>query len=268
MLIVTADGIGSAGLVPGDSRSILGHVSARVGQRTRHRRVAPVQWPASMAGVGGRTSWSVAAHMGVLDLDRIARENPDEQLVLLGYSGGCKVVHDWLDQRPHEHHRVVAVGLMSDPYRPHDRWQHGLPDPGGWGICGERPGPVPGRTFWTSAPGDAISSCPPDSPLRTFADLSDKIPGALLVDLAGHLRARDWQLAWHMGLWRRDPIGYLRGLGPRLDRARRDVEGYLTGAHTLAYTRAHDSRDGDHRSLAHRLADSMAWALNHTKEMP
>lgn len=262
MLIVTADGIGTAGILPVDTRSILGHVSARLGQRTARHRVEPVIWPASMAGIGGPRSWTVAAHLGVLDLDRIAAEHPGEQLVLLGYSGGCRVIHDWLDTRPAEHHRVAAVGLMSDPYRPHSRWQHGLADPGGWGIAGQRLGPIPGRTFWTSAPGDAISSCPPDSPLRTAADLSDQIPGSLLADLSGHLRASNWQLAWHMGVWRRDPLGYLRGLGPRLDRARRDVEGYLRGAHTTAYTRPHQGGP----SLAHRLADSIAWAIRNQED--
>ena len=263
MLIVTADGIGSAGIVPGDSRSIIGNVTARLAQKTARHQVVPVHWPAAMVGIGGRTSWAVSAHIGVLDLDRIAAEHPGEDLVQLGYSGGCRVIHDWLATRPQEHHRVAAVGLMSDPYRPSTRWQDnwkgGLPYPGGSGVAGSRVGPIGDRTFWTSAPGDVISSCPSDSPLRTAADLSDQIPGALLVDLAGHLRQRDWQLATYMGLWRRDPLAYLRGLGPRLDRARLDIEGYLTGAHTLAYTRPHAGG----LSLAHRLADTVAWKVSH-----
>ena len=257
MLIVTADGIGTAGIAPDDTRSILGHTVARLRQRTEQHPVVPVQWPAAMVGLGGNTSWSVSSHIGTLDLDRIALEHPDQPLVLLGYSGGCRVIHQWLDTRPQEHHRVCAVGLMSDPYRPADRWQHGLPDPGGWGICGGHHGPIADRTWWTSAPGDVISSCPPDSPLRTAADLSDQIPGALLADLVGHLRRGDWQLATKMGLWRRDPLAYLRGLGPRLDRARRDIEGYLNGKHTTAYVRPFDGG----LSLAHRLADSIAWRL-------
>lgn len=257
MLIVTADGIGTSGIAPSDSRSIIGHVSARLGQKLRSHRVVPVSWPASMAGVGGGMSWTSAAHRGVLDLDKIFADHPGERVILLGYSGGCRVVHDWLDQRPQKRHRVAAVGLMSDPYRPADRWQHGLPDPGGSGICGGRHGPVAARTFWTSAPGDVISSCPPDSPLRTVADLSDKIPGAFLTDLTGHLKRGDWQLATHMGLWRKDPLAYLRGLGPRMHRARLGVEGYLTGAHTTAYTRPHEGG----ASLAHRLADSIAWSV-------
>lgn len=267
MIIAYADGIGTARITPDDGRSILHPTVARLSSLTGARPVR-VTWPASMAGAGGSQSWAVAAHKGVLDLDRIAAEHPDEQIVLLAYSGGNRVVHDWLDTRPAQHHRVAAVGLMSDPYRPAGRQQHGVPDPGGWGICGQRLGPIPGRTFWTAAPADVITCCPPDSPLRTLADLSDQIPGSLLADLAGHLGRGDWQLAWHMGLWRRDPLAYLRGLGPRLDQARRGVEGYLGGRHTVDYTRPHHTADGRTGSLAHRLADSIAWALNHPKEKP
>lgn len=256
MLIAFADGIGTAQLTDDDGRSILQHVVKPLAAKTGARPVR-VEWPASMAGIGGNQSWTNAAHRGVLHLDKIVAAHPAEKLILLGYSGGCRVVHDWIDSRPQQRHRIAAVGLMSDPYRPATRWQHGLPDPGGYGIAGHRLGPVAGRTYWTSAPGDAISSCPPDSPLRTAADLSDQIPGSLLADLSGHLRRGDWQLATYMGLWRRDPLAYLRGLGPRLHQARLDVEGYLTGAHTLAYTRPHDGG----QSLAHRLAATIAWAV-------
>src|SRR5690606_1578212 len=55
-LIVTADGIGSAGIVPGDSRSIIGHITARLAQKTERHEVVPVHWPAAMVGIGGRTS--------------------------------------------------------------------------------------------------------------------------------------------------------------------------------------------------------------------
>lgn len=257
MLILSCDGIGTAHLAADDGRSILQHVARPLAAKTGALPVR-VEWPASMAGVGGTQSWTTAAHIGVLALDKITADHPNEQIILLGYSGGCRVVHDWLDTRPAMRHRVAAVGLLSDPYRPAGRWQHGMPDPGGWGICGQRLGPIPGITYWTSAPGDAISSCPADSPLRTAADLSDQLPGAFLADLSGHLRRGDWQLATAMGLWRRDPLAYLRGLGPRLHQARLDVEGYLTGGkHTDAYVRPHAGG----LSLAHRLAGTVAWAV-------
>ena len=261
MLIITCDGIGTAGVSPDDSRSILGHVSARLSQKTGQHRIIPVNWPASMAGIGGPQSWTVAAHMGVLELDKITREHPDQPLILLAYSGGNRVVHDWLDTRPEMLDRVAAVGLMSDPYRPRDRQQHGLPRTRGWGICGERHGPIPARSFWVTNPGDVISDALPDSLLRTVADLSDQIPGGLLADLAGHHHRGDWQLLWQLGILRTNPLGWLGTLGSRLDQARRDIDGYLSGDHTTGYTKAFSTPDGKTTSLAHRLADSIAWSI-------
>lgn len=261
MILAWADGIGTARLHPDDGRSILNHVVRRLSASTGARPVR-IEWPASMAGIGGSASWTTAAHHGVLALDKIAADHPDDTLILLAYSGGNRVVHDWLDTRPQHHHRVAAVGLMSDPYRPRDRQQHGLPRTRGWGICGERLGPLPGRSFWSSAPNDVISDALPDSLLRTLADLSDQIPGGLLADLAGHHHRGDWQLLWQLGILRSNPLGWLGTLGPRLDQARRDIDGYLLrGAHTTAYTTPFHTPDGNTSSLAHRLADSISWAI-------
>lgn len=258
MLIADCYGIGSKRVSVDEGESILAVASKELARLLASRGVpvqrVKVQWPASMARVGGDQSWDEAAREGVRNLDEILARSPGEPVVLLGYSGGCKVVHDWLDQRPDARHRVAAVGLMSDPFRPRGRWQATLPDPGGWGICGEKLGPIPGRTFWTSSGPDVISSCPADSPLRTFADVSDKIPGSLLDDLRGHLVKDDWQLATYMKMWRKDPLGYLRDLPRRMHVARTGVEGYLASAHTLAYTRGNPS-------LALQLAGSINWAL-------
>lgn len=261
MLIAYADGIGTARLTEDDGRSILQHVVRPLAAKTGARPVR-IEWPASMAGIGGHTSWAAAAHAGVLHLDQLLADHPGERVILLGYSGGCRVVHDWLHSRPAQRHRIAAVGLMSDPYRPFGRSQHGTKQLDGWGVCGQRLGPLPGKTLWTSVARDVISDASSDSPWRTVADLSDQIPGGFMTDLVGHLKQGDWQLATKMGLWRRDPLAYLRGLGPRMDRARRDGEGYLTGLHTTAYTRPHHTPDGKTDSLAHRLAASLAWMVN------
>ena len=71
---------------------------------------ARVEWPASMAGVGGPLPWDVAAHHGLLAIDHLLRVYPDRRIVLLGYSGGCKVIHDWVDTRPKDRHRIIAAG--------------------------------------------------------------------------------------------------------------------------------------------------------------
>lgn len=268
MLIVYADGIGTAHLAPDDGRSILMSVVRRLGTRLREqdKEVTPVriEWPASMARIGGNLSWDKAAAIGVADLDRIVRAHPGEPVILLGYSGGCKVIHDWIDAQPHtvRESRIAAVGLLSDPFRPSAAYQADTPNPGGYGICGSRVG-IPGRTFWTSFRADVISSCPADSPLRTLADLSDKIPGSFLEDFGQHMRLGNWQLANYIQMWKRDPLGYLRNLPRRMDEARRGVEGYLGSAHTLAYVREFATHDKptDRRPLTFRLADSIAWKV-------
>lgn len=259
MLIVYADGIGTSKLLPGADGSILFHTVGRLAD-LQGAGVAQVKWPASIAPIGGNQSWNDAAKIGVIDIDRILRENPVEPVVLLGYSGGCKVVHDWLDTRPQQLRRIAAVGLMSDPFRPFGKHQHGTPMPPGYGICGARPGPIPGRTFWSAWMGDVVTDCPANSPLRTPADLSKNTPGGVLDDLGDHLHLGKWQLATYMKVWRRDPLGYLFGLGERIRVAREGIDGYLSGQHTTAYIREWGP-NRDRRSYAHRLADTINYGL-------
>ena len=103
MLIVYADGIGTAKIPPEDERSILLTVAKACAESLRgkghHVGVLKAEWPASMATVGGPLSWVNAAYRGVLAVDNILADHPGEKIILLGYSGGCRVVHDWLDTR-------------------------------------------------------------------------------------------------------------------------------------------------------------------------
>lgn len=266
--IIWADGIGTAKLDPRDADSVLLDVvlelTTDLAERGHQSFDYKVPWKASMATIGGSTSWHNAAHGGVLAIDDLVLGlHVDTQVILLGYSGGCKVIHDWLDSRPQHLWRVAAVGYVSDPFRPPNRFQSGTPNPGGYGICGSKLGPLPAKTFWTSFADDVISSCPEDSPLRTPADLSDKIPGSLLDDLGEHLRLGDFQLANYIKLWRRDPLAYLVGLPGRMRVARQGVMNYLGSAHTLAYTRPFVShiKPEDDRPLTMRLAATIAYKV-------
>ena len=259
MLIVYADGIGTSKLLPGTDGSILWPAAQRL-STLRNARAIRVEWPASIAPIGGNQSWNDAVKVGIAAIDTILRDHPGEHVVLMGYSGGCKVVHDWLDGRPEKLDRIAAVGLMSDPFRPYGKYQHGTPMPPGRGILKPRPGPIPGRTFWSAWPGDVITDCPENSPLRTVADLSKNTPGGVLDDLGDHLHLNSWQLANYMEMWRRDPLGYLFALPSRIAAAREGIRGYLGGEHTLAYTRPWGP-DDDRRSYAHRLADTINYGL-------
>jgi hypothetical protein len=260
-LIIWADGIGTADLDADDGRSIMRKLVDKLVASLRHHglNVTPIRvtWSASMAGVGGTKSWDEAAAEGVRDLDWLVESHPGEPLILLGYSGGCKVIHDWLDRHAGTSllDRVLAVGLMSDPYRPRDRQQDKWPTRG-WGIAGERVGPLGDRTFWTTMPGDVISDALPDAILRTGADASRAMPGGFVRSLVRHVNAGSLQLAWQIGVFQRSPLAWFAALGPRLAQARDDIHGYMTGRHTTAYT----DPFGDGPSLIDRLAATVSWA--------
>ncbi|MDZ4234205.1 MAG: hypothetical protein U1C73_10700 [Dietzia sp.] len=99
--------------------------------------------PAPQSGCSGRSrnghasavprSWDAASAAGVADLARLVGLHPSDGVVLLGCCCGCRVIHDWLDAHPEQLDRVLAVGLLSDPLRPRDRWLPGTGDPGGQG---------------------------------------------------------------------------------------------------------------------------------------
>lgn len=260
MHIIYADGIGTG--VDGfqDGQSILRKVVDRLLFHKPSFKATRLRWPASMATVGGNHSWTEASKIGVDGINAIIDDEPEREYILLGYSGGCRVIHDWLEKNPHRLNKIAAVGLMSDPFRPKGKQQYGMSPTDGWGICGQRPGPIPHSTFWVSAPGDAITDAAPDSILRTPADVSDVMPGQFLGDLRHHIEKGDLQLAWQIGIFRHNPLGWFMGLGPRLHQARIDINGYLRGGrHTTAYVTPYDKGP----SPADRLANSINWYIDH-----
>jgi hypothetical protein len=119
-------------------------------------------------------------------------------VVLLGYSGGaalagnvaCEIamgVHPYLDIR--------GVGLIADPCR--STLNSVNAGASGWGIA--RPRGIGGKfpTWQLADPRDAITCCPPNSPLRAFADESAAFslvdPTAWGEDLLDRLATHEWQ---------------------------------------------------------------------------
>ncbi|UVK63995.1 lysin B [Gordonia phage Vardy] len=255
MHIIYADGIGSSAPGVVNEDSVLYDVIERLVVLNREYKPDRVIWPASMAMVGGNKSWDESTRLGVENIDYIVDGLNGETFILLGYSGGCRVIREWLMKNEHRLTQVVAVGMLSDPFRPKGRKQAELPDTIGWGICGQELGPIPDRTYWTTVPGDVISDAREDSLLRTAADASNVMPGQFVADLAKHLTDGDLQLAYQLKVFRQNPVKWLFNLGPRLHQARIDIEGYLGGQHTTAYQKPYAGGG----SLAHRLADSINW---------
>lgn len=263
MHIIYVDGIGSnqAGVKPEDS--VLYDVVERLAVLNKEYKPDRLLWPASMATVGGNKSWNESTNIAKNNINKAVSQTNGQTFILLGYSGGCRPVREWLEDNADDKQlldRVVAVGQLSDPFRPRDRHQVELPPTEGWGICGERYGPIPDRTYWTTNPGDMISDASPDSLLRTPADASDVMPGQFVGDLYCHLSKGDLQLANQLKVFRTNPMKWLFNLGPRLDRARVDIEGYLGGQHTTAYQKPYAGGG----SLAHRLANTINWKATHS----
>lgn len=220
-----------------------------------------VDWPASMAGIGKYT-WSQSTEIAIKNFRRrLANLEAADKFVILAFSGGNRPVHEWLERTaesaPRDLDRVLAVGFASDPYRPYGKQQSGMPMPSGYGVCGQKEGPIPDRSFWVANPWDVITDADDDSMLRTPADLSDEFPGDLLRGLKRIARTGDFQLARNLKLFHENPLRWFTGLGARLDRARDGIIGYATGEHTTAYTRSFDGGD----SPMVRFGNTISWKV-------
>lgn len=256
MKIYVLDGAGSANRTSG----IIDKTVQRIVEKLEISDAIWINYPAAMMGVGGDKSWEQSSREGVAMLMEEMRKH-DEDVILLSYSAGNKPLHDFLDVFPEFHKRIRAVGFMSDPWRPRDRYQANTPKPIGWGIKGERVGPLGDRSYWTSVVDDAISAAWPDALIRYAADVSEGQPDEIITRAIDLGKLGNWQLGWQLGIIQRNPIGWFFGLGGRIGQLAADVRGYLTGAHTTAYIQPFKTKDGNHASLAERLGDSIAWKV-------
>lgn len=231
------DGIGTSG----KTSNVLDFAATTIAKNLREAGVEVITewavWPASMFGaIGGRESWQASSIIAKAWLnDKLKAIPPQDKIILLAYSGGNKPVHEWLNENPDKLHRVAAVGFASDPFRPYGKQQHGMEKLHGYGICGQDEGPIPDVSFWVAVPGDDITDSPRDAILRTAADFSGGFPAEILEQAIPKLTKGNFQLAWQLGIIQRDPIGYLRGLGGRLDYARQSIIRYGSGFHTTHY---------------------------------
>lgn len=252
MRILVADGIGTKGM----TSQVIDDAVRRLASRTGGRAFW-IEWPASMMGVGGPLSWEESTRIGVEKIYELLKDT-DDDIVLMAYSGGCRVVREFLKLFPDYHDRIRAVGLMSDWMRPQGKHQHGTPVPQWYGLGGQDEGPIPDRTFYSALDGDAITAARPDAILRTITDASHLRPDQILGTLVHNISSGNFQLAWKLGELQKNPLAYIFSLGPRLHQARLDIRGYLTGAHTKAYTTPIFGGE----SMSHRLGDTLAVAYS------
>lgn len=261
LTIIVCDGAGTASLPPEDPRSILDPVVERLQSKTG-ATVWNTSWAASLMGVGGSTPWPKASSDAVTRIAAYMRSH-DGQFILLGYSAGCRPVRELAERHPELRGRIAATGMLSDPWQPRGRQQHGVPDVPGWGVMGQRLGPIPSKTYWCGHPHDPICRAAPDSLLRYITPATDYLPGQFLRAFVDHAHHGRLQLIPFLGL----PLHeWFVGLGPRIDRSIREARSYLGQGHTSAYTVPYPTPDGKTVSLAHRLAATIAWAVTNPKE--
>lgn len=257
MKIYILDGAGSAGRTSG----VIDHTVDRLIEKLDISEAKWIDYPAAMLKlVGGNYTWDESSRMGVrLLMEEMAGH--DEQVILLSYSAGNKPLHDFLDMFPEFHNRISAVGFMSDPWRPADRFQAGTPKPIGYGIKGERLGPIPNKSYWTSVVDDVISAAWPDALMRYVADTVDGRFDEMITKAINLGALGKFQLSWQLGVVQKEPLRWFFGLGGRIGQFAADAHGYLSGAHTNDYIKPFKTNDGKEESLAVRLADSIAWKV-------
>lgn len=282
VLVLVMDGIGTAS-TPTKTSSVLDYAADEVMSGITDAVREIVLWPASYGPVGDGSSWTQSADIGVINAVGIISRYPDHDIVIMAYSGGNLIAKRLLEVRPDLHARVVAMGRLSDPWRPRNRWQHGTPDPGGWGVCGEELGPIADRTYWSSAPAvskwlirpsrrnnrtlphtvlaDPISSSHEKSLLRPFADGTDYLGTdieAFFRDVTNVSQKNNSQILLEMVKLRQNPFAYLFGLGERVRITLDEAAAYgMYGQHTNAYIEEFYTTDGARHSLSARLGKTV-----------
>jgi len=253
LTVLVFDGAGTRGR----TSNVVDKVADRLKAKTGATAVW-VPWAASLMGVGGDTPWP-AASTAAIEWAADYMTNHSGRFILVGYSAGCRPARELLERRPELEGRVAAIAQLADPWQPADRQQHGILDGPGFGVMGQAHGPVPGRTFWCGAVGDPICRAASDSLLRYITASTDAVPGYLFGTFIDKARRGRLQLAPFLGL----PFHqWFLGLGPRIARSIAEAQSYLGAGHTRVYTDLYPTRDGKTTSLAHRLADSVAWAVH------
>lgn len=264
MRILIADGEGAYRSSSRRMDDFVDDLSTRLGARA----VVRVQWPEpERTRLHRPRSWDAASAAGVADLARLGGLHPSDGIVLLGCCCGCRVIHDWLDAYPEQLDRVLAVGLLADPFRPRDRWLPGTADPGGQGVAGRRVGPVPDRTFWVSVPGDPLSGIKRDSLLRSAVRDSPLTPDQVYRELLEDLPESRTQLALRLHVLQH-PADWPMVFGRRLDEARAALVRYGDRGYTAQYSEPGPDGRSPLETLGDRLVDEVGARRTPPQDLP
>ena len=193
-----------------------------------------IRYPAE--GFGRGMAWADSREFGKQALLKAIRDT-DNIAVPVGYSQGADIVGDVVAEIGDGKHpglEVAGCALIADPRRPEGATMPGIRPASGYGVAGARPiRNIP--TWWAAVEGDAITSLPAGSPLRTASDVMDYFS----------LSSPEAALAWGVKLYAKALEKSLQPWWKFENRkgwagAARDIWGYLPppiggGLHTYRY---------------------------------
>lgn len=216
-------------LVPGTNErrhvkdfTTAGMLSNIVGLLPPQYEVRVVDYPADY-GLG--MPYAVSVGMGEMALEEAIRA-ADAPTIVLGYSQGAAVAGNVCARLSGVGGDVVAVGLVSDPARSRKQYRPLPLQPEGYGCTGERIIDEQQMTrygtyvkVWQlAAQGDPICCLPEGNPLRSIADLTDRMAlndfGGWWRDVVEDLKERRMQRWWSLRNWRTwaGAIAFARGM--------------------------------------------------------
>ncbi|WP_405137499.1 PE-PPE domain-containing protein [Nocardia sp. NBC_01388] len=183
------------------ANNMLTHVTALL-DPAKFRIIGDVSYPATVgeAGAGWTvcgTSENESVSEGVVNLANLIRSTPNT-VGVLGYSLGAEVVSRFLEAQARGEYSDCGIAFTATIANPLRRVADSIdPYPRGYGINGQMQATPPHQHFECANPADAITSCLPESPLRTLADTVSAFSlaqlGGWTQDLTDRLLRRRWQ---------------------------------------------------------------------------
>lgn len=165
------------------------------------------------ADYGIEMNYAMSVAAGEAELEFVLKQITGP-VVILGYSQGAAVAGNVATRLRSIDADVRAVGLISDPARHPDQYAPLLIRPEGYGCTGARWIDDKQITrhgdyihIWSlAAQGDPICCLPAGNPMRSIADLTDRMAlgdfGGWLFDIIDDFRRRRLQRWWNWRHWR------------------------------------------------------------------
>lgn len=167
-----------------------------------------VSYPAAYGGTGD--PYATSREAGEAALRQRIQESEAEHIVIGGYSQGAVCAGNVALTA--DSSLVIGCALIADGNRPQGAGGTSKPAAPGYGIDDPQRDPRPNiPTWWAAVPGDPITACPPHSPLRLIADMSEwysirspqdiAVWGAHVLNAMIQGQMQNWWRIEQIGVW-------------------------------------------------------------------